>query len=431
LFKLKMKMKNTIWIYFILFSGVVLVSVYNCKKEKTIKIAPVVTIAAVTNITSNSATSGGVITEDGGTAVTARGVCWCTSQEPTVLNDKTTDGTGSGSFTSAINGLIPGETYNLKAYAVNDAGTTYSDQLTFTTLGNLANLTTIDLSSKTPSSAMSGGNIIDDGGAPITARGVCWNTSQNPTITNSKTLDGTGAGIFTSNITGLTANTTYYVRAYATNSGGTAYGSEISFKTYLSTVSDIDGNVYNTVAIGSQTWLVENLKTTKFNDGTAIPLVSDNTAWSQLTASGYCWYDNNDLQYKFTYGALYNGYTVITGKLCPTGWHVPTDDDWTILTTYLGGGSVAGNKLKESGIMHWQSPNTGATNESGFTAFGGGRRFGSGAFNLLTVEGYWWSSSQYMTSTALWYRYMSYNQSYIGYTGLDNTNGNSVRCIKD
>ncbi|MBI5010148.1 MAG: fibrobacter succinogenes major paralogous domain-containing protein, partial [Bacteroidia bacterium] len=137
-------------------------------------------------------------------------------------------------------------------------------------------------------------------------------------------------------------------------------------------VSDIDGNVYQTVTIGTQVWMKENLKTTKLNDGIALPNVIDNAAWAALTTTGYCWYNNDATTYKSTYGALYNWYAVNTGKLCPIGWHVPSDDEWTLLTTFRGGYSVAGGKLKETGTLHWTSPNTGATNETGFTALPGG-----------------------------------------------------------
>jgi hypothetical protein len=191
----------------------------------------------------------------------------------------------------------------------------------------------------TQTTATSGGVISADGGATVTARGVCWSTSQTPTIADNKTSDGIGAGSFTSAMTGLTANTTYYVRAYATNSAGTGYGSAMSFTTLegnngtivfnpnitYGTMTDIDGNTYKTVTIGTQTWMAENLKVTKYNDGTAIPNVTDETAWSSLTTGAYCNY-NNDPSKVATYGRLYNWHAVNTGKLCPTGWHVAAEE---------------------------------------------------------------------------------------------------------
>ncbi len=156
-------------------------------------------------------------------------------------------------------------------------------------------------------------------------------------------------------------------------------------------LTDHDGNVYKTFLIGTQTWMAENLKTTKLNDGTSIPLVIDTTSWSNLATPAYCWY-NNDPDYKNPYGALYNWYTVNTGKLCPTGWHVPSDTEWTMMTNYLGGESLAGGKLKST--SGWNNPNTGATNETGFTAIPGGNRISSpGAlFYGLGDMGCWWTS---------------------------------------
>ena len=196
------------------------------------------------------------------------------------------------------------------------------------------------------------------------------------------------------------------------------------------TISNIDGNVYHSVTIGTQIWMLENLKTTKYNNGTSIPLVTDSAAWSNLDTPGYCWY-NNDAANKNTYGALYNWYTVNTGILAPTGWHVPTDAEWTILTTYLGGESIAGGKLKETGSTHWRSPNAGATNESGFTALPGGHRDINGAFNVIGDDGYWWSVTEYSTTGKVWYRNMDYN--YAGVVPVSNNkkNGHSVRCVKN
>ncbi|HDP55581.1 MAG TPA: hypothetical protein ENN24_07895 [Bacteroidetes bacterium] len=295
-------------------------------------------------------------------------------------------------------------------------------------------LSTTEVTEITPTAATSGGNITDDGGATVTARGVCWSTSQNPTISDSKTEDGTGAGSFTSSISGLTPNTTYYVRAYATNSAGTGYGSTMSFTTFESAV-DIDGNFYSTVIIGNQEWFAENLKTTKYNNGTPIPNVTSNSDWSSLTSGAYAWYENNEATYKNAYGALYNWYAVSTGILCPTGWRVPTDADWTTLTDYAGGESVAGGKLKSTRTApdahpRWDSPNTGATDEYGFSALPGGYRYDSGDFFYVGKYGYWWSSTE-SDATHAWIRGMGYEVELVGRGDPDKKIGFSVRCVRD
>ncbi|MBW6534936.1 MAG: fibrobacter succinogenes major paralogous domain-containing protein [Mariniphaga sp.] len=195
-------------------------------------------------------------------------------------------------------------------------------------------------------------------------------------------------------------------------------------------LTDIDGNVYNTVTIGSQIWMVENLKVTKFNDGTVIPYVTNQLEWSDLTSSGYCFYDNN-LSNKNIYGALYNGYAVSTGKLCPTGWHVPTNKEWIILTDYLGGENIAGGKLKEIGTIHWSSPNEGATNETGYTALPGGYRSTSNInFRQIKTDGFWWSSTNFGYNGA-YYRQMRSSFKYVFGEGSGKAAGFSVRCIKD
>ena len=195
--------------------------------------APTVDTAAISNIAATSATGGGDVVADGGDTVTARGVCWSTSESPTTADSKTTDGTGTGEFTSSITGLTTGTTYYVRAYATNSVGTSYGSQVSFTT-NAVPTVTTAAVTEITTTTATSGGNVTDDGGETVSARGVCWSTSTNPTIGDDKTTDGTGTGEFTSSITGLAAGTTYYVRAYATSSVGTAYGSEIEFTTGIS-----------------------------------------------------------------------------------------------------------------------------------------------------------------------------------------------------
>jgi uncharacterized protein (TIGR02145 family) len=230
------------------------------------------------------------------------------------------------------------------------------------------------------------------------------------------------------------------VRAYATNSIGTAYGNEWILKTYTGTVTDIDLNVYNTVTIGSQVWMAENLKTTKYNDGTAIPNVTVDAEWGALITGAYSDYGNNPANSN-TYGRLYNWYAVDNnastevasngGKnVCPTNWHVPTDAEWTTLTTYLGGDSVAGGKLKETDTTHWLSPNTGATNESGFTALPGDARDHDGSYYKVGLSGYWWSSEETFTTNA-WSRFLYYDYTYVSRYDSGKRYGFSVRCIKD
>jgi len=203
---------------------------------------PTITTATITNITQTTATSGGTVTSDGGSSVIARGVCWSTSSNPTIAGSHTTDGTGTGTFVSNITGLTGGNYYYVRAYATNSLGTSYGNELTFTT-PILPTVTTLLVTNITSSTAASGGNVSSDGGATVTARGVCWSTSPNPTTTNNHTTDGTGIGSFVSNITGLTNNTLYYVRAYATNSVGTAYGNQVTFTTVFSVGESYGGGI--------------------------------------------------------------------------------------------------------------------------------------------------------------------------------------------
>ncbi|OFY64903.1 MAG: hypothetical protein A2V64_13505 [Bacteroidetes bacterium RBG_13_43_22] len=389
-----------------------------------------VTTATISAITTTTASSGGNITGDCASSVTARGVCWSTSSNPTTADSKTADDTGGGSYTSSITGLTNSTSYHVRAYATNSAGTAYGEDITFTAGAVPPTVTTTAISDIMSTTASSGGDVTSDGGSSVTVRGVCWSTSSNPTTTDSKTSDGTGTGTFTSSLTGLTPNTTFYVKAYATNSAGTAYGNEVTFTTTIQLI-DYDGNSYNTVQIGTQLWMQENLKVTHYSNGDAIPNVTDNAAWLTLTSGAFCWYDNDEATYKATYGALYNYHTTVDNRnLCPTGWHVPTDTEWTTLTDYLGGESVAGGKLKETGTTNWLSPNTGATNESGYTALPGGYRDDpAGSFNGIRLVGKWWSSSENDKDYA-WTRYIAYNAVNSSRYLFDKRNGLSVRCLQ-
>ena len=202
-------------------------------------------------------------------------------------------------------------------------------------------------------------------------------------------------------------------------------------------ITDKDGNVYTFVTIGTQVWMVENLQTTKLNDGTAIPNTTVGTEWRYLATPGYCWYNNDASTYKDTYGALYNWFAVNTGKLCPVGWHVPLESEWLALIAYSGGGDVAGGKLKESGTAHWTSPNDEATNETGFSAMPGGRRDPiqvftneDGAFEQFGNEGNWWSflENDYYTGSIM---HLFHTSGEVYVFTSSKKSGNSVRCLKD
>jgi uncharacterized protein (TIGR02145 family) len=541
-------------------------------------VLPIVTTSAVTAIAVTEAETGGNVTSNGGASVTARGVAYGAAQNPTISGTTTSNGVGTGSFTSTLTGLTASTLYYVRAYATNSAGTAYGNQVSFTTLANqyftvyfgvdmsqyvdpispnglriggyfsplsasvngtqlmnwnpadsnsrltnmgnniwrigiqfpsaalgqyltfkfvngsnwgmqegsatlatcgiddgfggysrqylisgtastnycwnlctrcdgsnpvsvLPSIVTDQTTSITATGATSGGNVTADGGASVTARGVVYGTAQNPTTANSTTSNGTGTGSFTSTLTGLTASTLYYVRAYATNAAGTAYGNEVSFTTQTSngfascgSVPDIDGNTYQTVQIGTQCWTQSNLKVSKYRNGDNIPTGLDNSQWSSTSTGAYAIY-NNDPVNDGLYGKLYNWYAVNdTRGICPTGWHVPSDAEWTTLTDFLGGTSAAGGKMKSTATQPtpggWNSPNTGATNSSGFTGLPGGYRDSGGAFFDLGYVGVWWSSSDAGSSTA-WYRNLYYFNASAFRFNFNHRDGYSVRCVRD
>ena len=524
-------------IFSFIMTGCILVNLISCKKKSEV---PSLVTINVTDITSSTASSGGLVFSTGGAPVTTRGICISTTSNPAIGDAVTNDGTGTGSFTSSLTGLTPGTTYYLRAYATNSIGTGYGNEYTITTPGTLPVVTTSPVSAVASTSAACGGEVLSDGGSAVTGRGVCWSISPGPTTADSFTADGPGTGIFPSSLSGLTQGTTYYVRAYATNSIGTAYGNEVSFTTdcnlpaapaaimgstdvvpYASgivysvqavsgasvytwtvppgativsgqgatsvvvnfgsaggsitvrsenvcgvspaisltiivaiqdcgIVTDIEGNAYNTVRIGTQCWFSENLKTTRYRNGDPIHTETSGLVWSTLTVGSYCWYNNDETAYKDLYGALYNWYAVVDSRgLCPTGWHVPSNGEWNILENYLINNgynydeSISGNKISKSmaSVSGWNYyPTEGSPgnpdyptvkNRSGFSALPGGvndaneQMFGSvGNFAI------WWSSTEETPSTA-WDRGVDYRYIELGRRHVNKSSGFSVRCIKD
>jgi uncharacterized protein (TIGR02145 family) len=434
---------------------------------------PTINTASISNVSQNSATSGGNITNDGGANITTRGVVWSTSQNPTVESNlgSTNNGSGTGSFTSNLTGLSASTTYYVRAYATNSEGTAYGSQVQFATTAaiQLPTVTTTSISNITQNSATGGGNVTSDGGANITTRGVVWSTSQNPTLENNtgSTNNGSGTGSFTSNLTSLAASTTYYVKAYSINIAGTGYGEQVQFTTEVSGggniqpgagVTDIDGNFYPSVIIGNQEWMAENLRVTRDANGNDI--------------TRYCYYYYpTDATYCDLSGGLYTWHTVMNGAtssntnpsnvqgICPTGWHVPSDAEWTELVDYVVAQGYpnsnvvtgAGNALKScrqvssplggdcatSEHPRWDShPPHYGTDEFGFSALPGGERsvyFINYPFVEFGNYGYWWSSTETSTDDLdwAWYRKLSFNNGFVTRSDFDKGNGFSVRCVRD
>jgi len=305
-------------------------------------------------------------------------------------------------------------------------------------------VTTIPYTNLLPTTVVTGGVVTSDGGSEVTSRGVCWGTQNPPDITANTKPQGKGLGNFTSELSNLNPSTNYYLRAYATNKFGTGYGSVISFKTpdpmvtNSTPITDIDGNTYQTIKLGNQYWMSENLKTSRYRNGDPIPTGLSNSDWAITVDGAYAFYDNDPAN-DDVYGKLYNWYaTVDTRGLCPAGWHVATDDDWTELSNHIMSYnyiySEVGGTLKMTGTSLWELPNTGATNSSGFSAKPGGWMENVNNYNS-TAKGYaatFWTSTEFSSETAF-IRNLRNNS---GELWRFNNNikkqfGASIRCVKD
>lgn len=392
----------------------------------SLAVPPTVVTKPVTTITTTSAISGGTISLTGGTPHSEKGLVYSTTRNPTILNSKISDNTAGLDWTTNITGLTGNTKYYVRAYAINSAGTAYGGLDSFNTSPLVPIIATDPVASITKTTAVSGGNISSDGGSAITARGIVWNKSGNPLVgTDSIRTDASlTIGLYTLNLGNLNSGITYYIRAYATNAVGTAYGNQLTFTTQP--VLDTIGNQYTTITINGKEWFKENLKTTKYATGTDILNVTENGSWNNLSTGAWAYYDNN-ITNDAIYGKLYNWYAVSDVRgLCPTGWHVANDLDWTSLTAIYGTDAAAGNELKSTTL--WITVNSN-NNNSGFGAVPGGGR-GGGLFGDITNKGFWWTSTLFDSSNS-YARRLEYNLDTVVRYYESNKSGFSVRCVKN
>lgn len=411
---------------------------------------PTVITSPITEIRWDDATAGGEVINDGGSPITARGVCVTTSDTdlPTITDSwntwHTTDSTGVGSFTSNFKLVWAGAAHTImqqhyiRAYATNIKGTAYGEVLSCLPVTKPPSSDAIKLNNiraKARSAIISYSTetipyyIIDE-------IGICYSTISNPTFEGDHVLASQG---YSNSLTieNLEQNTTYYVKGYVKNQSGISYSEESSFMTWEGEISDIEGNIYQIKTIGSHIWTINNLETTKFNNGSNITLVQEDLLWGSTSTSAYCTYTN--------FGKLYNYYAIVDIRnLCPVGWHIPSDEDWKSLETSLGmtqtqadasglRGTDEGGKLKyvnKSIDEGWNFPNVGANNSSGFSAYGAGFRNQEGILTNENLSANFWTKTEYDATTA-WSRSLSLDNAQIVRLNIKKGYGFSVRCIKD
>jgi uncharacterized protein (TIGR02145 family) len=357
------------------------------------------------------------------------------SDHPTLVDES--DFTDATHFRKEVSGLGYNTMYQVRAYVIWEGQEIYSDDSKcFTTVWEDAVVTTLPITTYSTTIAMFRGYIDKVGTSKNYKRGFCF-LKQNsvyivvPDISNNPTTIKDDSE-FEIKISSLEPNTTYVVRAYVIQDDGEiVYDDNYQKFTTNHQITDVDGNSYEGIVIGTQVWMNKNLKVTKFSDGTLIP----NVLYADHAIEGYCWYNNNNINKEF-FGALYNGYTVLISskKVCPTGWHVPSNSDWQTLVNYYGGEEVAGGPLKLDayGDVSWKWPNTGATNESGLGFVGGG--IWNGEFISQTEHGIYWSSTEGTLaggSLGLICYVVTFSESLLYPLIAQKAVGASIRCIKD
>jgi len=406
--------------------------------------APVVLTLDIHSYEQNTVMADGEVIIDGGSEVTQRGMCWSLHTNPTIESQISIEGSGTGKFTSLVTGMIPGTKYYVRAYASNEVGTSYGDEVSFTFIGKPV----VDLTNPTHVTnltAYCGGGIVSDGGADIIDKGFFLDKTGN-TLPDSSFIHqfismGPGNKSYSRMLRGLSPGTEYYLWAYAINQVGVTYSEAVMFNTLPvekgTLVDERDGREYQTIKLDDQWWMAENL-----NIGEMI--LSSKYQRNNSIIEKYC-YDNNEDNCDI-YGGLYQLREMMqyqaydeksvgtTRGICPTGWHLSTDLEWQKLEYKLGMDpadlDVHGERwtnsgmLKESGTSHWHSTNTNASNETGFTAMPGGFWYHNGWFGDEGQTAYFWDASS-------WYRRIYHNSEKIGRYGHDPFCAMSVRCVKN
>ena len=414
---------------------------------------PSVEILPASDISYTSFVCSGDVTDSGTYAVTARGFCWSTEPNPVMTGEHLHLGSGAGTFSATLADMQPETTFYVRAYAVNAVGVSYSTPITVTTLTpTIPTVTTDNVSTYNRCT----GTVVDDGHAPVTQRGFVYDTLTNPTLSNGVVIaEGNDLGEFSELLTGLSIGKLYFVRAFATNARGTGYGNQLYFTAESDslTVTDYDGNVYNTVTIGTQIWMKENLKTTHYSDGWPIErgLTSSNTI-------AYYYYPGGDVSKVETYGLLYNWVAVMNGTpssesnpsgvqgICPLGWHVPSKAEWEELRNYVAShsvyscGSISSYIAKAlASSIGWDSyPYQGCSpgydptsnNATGFGALPAG--YFSGSPIYLWQRAHFWSSTEAYSGETAWGINVNYADPSVYFkTDCAESLGYSVRCLRD
>lgn len=380
------------------------------------------------DVTGTSASFKVVVQSD--IEVLSRGICWSTAPDPTIENNKLDGGKGPGSFSISLTGLTIGTGYYVRPYATNREGIFYGDPVTFTTK-NFPKVTTMPFVNEGTFIVASGTEVVDNGGFNNLTTGICWSIHPTPTLSDNKNYDVNRGNISYYEMPDLKPGLTYYVRAYATNEIGTSYGNERVITMPSADAFDLDGNPYSQVTIGTQIWMVENLRTTKYANGDNIPNI--NTYEERISTTSGGWnYRGNQVWYNHPFGKQYNWYALIDARnVCPTGWHTPSETEWTTLINYLGGNSVAGDKLKEAGNVHWAVDNQGATNSSRFTALPGGGEGVNSTNYFFGYAGYFWSATEYNANENFAWSYVLNKNSAIDKLIYPKQAGHTIRCMRD